>query len=231
MIDSKNLRTEFKNASPSALAVMLIAGMLFAFAAACEADKQTPPVAPAALGAVEECQLSGYVAAPEGVAIRGLDEAMELLRLPPESIVTISGVSEGRLRISRAVSVEEDVLFSNQSKGGEDGGDGWIAAGFLVTGTEPDPAAAAEAANSETVNTEASGEAEAAPPEEAGSVAVYAEIPDGRIVGRLAPYDAVNILGCRGDWAYIEGTGLEGDAIRGWLAPESQCPNPVTSCS
>ena len=35
----------------------------------------------------------------------------------------------------------------------------------------------------------------------------------------------VNIIGCRGDWAQVRYKKFEG-----WLAPESQCANTLTTC-
>ena len=168
-----------------------------------EPDTQTPP--PAAATAVQACNLAGYVAAAEGVVVQGLSPELEITRLPAESIVTITGSSAGRLRIVRAVSVEEETLFTVHKGQGA----GWIAVGYLVTGTEP---------------------ASEAGPGPAPGVPVFAG-PDGAELDRLTPYDAVNILGCRADWAYIEGTSMEGEAVQGWLAPDAQCPNPVSSCS
>lgn len=41
----------------------------------------------------------------------------------------------------------------------------------------------------------------------------------------------LTILGCEGEWALVEFKTEEGKIIKGWIAPEDQCPNPFTSCS
>lgn len=171
--------------------------------------------------AVAECTLTAYVAAPEGIVIEGLSESIELTRLPSGAIVTVSGVSAGRLRISRAVSIEEEILFTSPASGP---GDGWIPAGFVVIATEP--------LKTEREINGQSGDAEVLSASEAGTVPLYKDpAVTGDPVAKLAPYDAVNVLGCRADWAYIEATTPDGDPARGWLAPDAQCGNPVSSCS
>ena len=35
-----------------------------------------------------------------------------------------------------------------------------------------------------------------------------------------------SILGCNGDWLFVKGK----DGKKGWLNPEMQCPNPLTTC-
>ncbi len=187
------------------IASLLIAFGLVACDPAPEQASETPSAVAATAEAVQACSLAGYVAAAEGVVVQGLSPELEITRLPAESIVTITGFSAGRLRIVRAVSVEEETLFTVHKGQGA----GWIAAGYLVTGTEPGSVAA---------------------PGTTSGVPVFAG-PDGAELDRLTPYDAVNILGCRAEWAYIEGTSIEGEAVQGWLAPDAQCPNPVSSCS
>lgn len=48
---------------------------------------------------------------------------------------------------------------------------------------------------------------------------------------RVSAGDRVKVIGCRGEWVLAETT-EEAPAARaqGWLAPQAQCPNPVTSC-
>ena len=66
----------------------------------------------------------------------------------------------------------------------------------------------------------------------AAEIPVYAEASaTSAVTSQLAQYDAVNLLDCRGAWAYVEGTTVEGEPARGWLSPAHQCANPVSSCS
>ena len=151
---------------------------------------------------VQDCNLSGFVVAEAGLTVQGLSAADELALLPAETIVDGTGVSSGRFRVSRATSIEQDVLFES---GPNSPGDGWVPVGMLVTSTEP---------------------------RGAEEIVIYKDADTASApVAQLAPYDAVNMLGCKANWAYIEGTTPEGDPARGWLAPTSQCPNPVTNFS
>ena len=46
------------------------------------------------------------------------------------------------------------------------------------------------------------------------------------VVTRLRPGTSVTLVGCAGGWARIRSGRVEG-----WLSPESQCANPLTTCS
>ncbi len=47
----------------------------------------------------------------------------------------------------------------------------------------------------------------------------------GGIVTKVPAEEEVKLVGCRGGWAKVAYNGKEG-----WLPPESQCGNPVTTC-
>ncbi|MBE9126999.1 MULTISPECIES: SH3 domain-containing protein [unclassified Coleofasciculus] len=58
-------------------------------------------------------------------------------------------------------------------------------------------------------------------------VSVYANASaDSRVMGRIPPATEVKLLGCDQSWALVNYEGL-----KGWIAPEEQCPNPLTTCS
>jgi SH3-like domain-containing protein len=61
-----------------------------------------------------------------------------------------------------------------------------------------------------------------------GAVVPLYEKPDTKspVLTRLQSDAEVVVVGCRGDWVKVNYKGIEG-----WLAPESQCGNPFTSCS
>ncbi|HEY9653697.1 MAG TPA: SH3 domain-containing protein [Coleofasciculaceae cyanobacterium] len=44
-------------------------------------------------------------------------------------------------------------------------------------------------------------------------------------IGRIPPDTSVKLLGCDRAWALVEY-----QALKGWIAPESQCGNPLTTC-
>lgn len=44
-------------------------------------------------------------------------------------------------------------------------------------------------------------------------------------IGRIPPDTSVKLLGCDRTWAFVEY-----QALKGWIAPESQCGNPLTTC-
>lgn len=45
------------------------------------------------------------------------------------------------------------------------------------------------------------------------------------VVGRIPQEKGVKLLGCDQKWALVEYEGL-----KGWIEPEAQCPNPLTTC-
>jgi uncharacterized protein YgiM (DUF1202 family) len=46
-----------------------------------------------------------------------------------------------------------------------------------------------------------------------------------QVIGTIAAEEEVKLTGCKGGWARIQYGNLEG-----WIEPEAQCPNPVTTC-
>lgn len=46
-----------------------------------------------------------------------------------------------------------------------------------------------------------------------------------QVMGIISAEEEVKLTGCKGGWARIQYGNLEG-----WIEPESQCPNPVTTC-
>lgn len=58
------------------------------------------------------------------------------------------------------------------------------------------------------------------------SVSVYSSAnPQSSIVGRIPSQRGAKLLGCDRSWALVEYEG-----IKGWLAPDAQCANPLTTC-
>lgn len=48
-----------------------------------------------------------------------------------------------------------------------------------------------------------------------------------RVLARLAPQEArTSLIGCAGDWVQVRAAGRIG-----WLSPEGQCSNPLTTCA
>jgi len=60
-----------------------------------------------------------------------------------------------------------------------------------------------------------------------GGVSVYTSAnPQSSAVGRIPAATSVKLLGCDRSWAFVEY-----EKIRGWIAPDDQCSNPLTTCS
>jgi SH3-like domain-containing protein len=57
-------------------------------------------------------------------------------------------------------------------------------------------------------------------------VRLYAAARKGSAVGTVPPENEVRVAGCSGDWIKVRYKNLNG-----WLQPEDQCPNPVTTCN
>ena len=58
-------------------------------------------------------------------------------------------------------------------------------------------------------------------------VSVYASADtQSSVIGRIPDQRGVKLLGCDQSWALVEYEGL-----KGWIAREAQCPNPLTTCS
>lgn len=58
------------------------------------------------------------------------------------------------------------------------------------------------------------------------SVAVYQSASNQtEAIGRIPSQRSVKLLGCDRAWAFVEYQGL-----KGWIEPESQCANPLTTC-
>lgn len=45
------------------------------------------------------------------------------------------------------------------------------------------------------------------------------------VMGRIPPATGVKLLGCSQSWALVENEGL-----KGWIEPEAQCGNPLSTC-
>lgn len=45
------------------------------------------------------------------------------------------------------------------------------------------------------------------------------------VVGKIPAEDGTVLISCKGKWVQVKST-----TIKGWLSPEGQCPNPVTTC-
>lgn len=48
---------------------------------------------------------------------------------------------------------------------------------------------------------------------------------NSKVLGLLKAYETVPLLSCQGQWVKVKST-----KGAGWLAPENQCPNSVTTC-
>jgi uncharacterized protein YraI len=58
------------------------------------------------------------------------------------------------------------------------------------------------------------------------SVSVYSSAnPQSSIVGSIPSQRGAKLLGCDRSWALVQYEG-----IKGWLAPDAQCANPLTTC-
>lgn len=57
-------------------------------------------------------------------------------------------------------------------------------------------------------------------------VKLYAAARKGSAVGTVPSENEVKVAGCAGDWIKVRHKNLAG-----WLQPEDQCPNPVTTCN
>jgi SH3-like domain-containing protein len=57
-------------------------------------------------------------------------------------------------------------------------------------------------------------------------VSVYKSASEqSAVMGQIPPQKGVKLLGCSQAWAWVEYQG-----IKGWISPEAQCPNPLTTC-
>jgi SH3-like domain-containing protein len=45
------------------------------------------------------------------------------------------------------------------------------------------------------------------------------------VVGKIPAEDGTAIISCKGKWVQVKSA-----TLKGWLSPEGQCPNPVTTC-
>ncbi|NEQ24078.1 MAG: SH3 domain-containing protein [Microcoleus sp. SIO2G3] len=60
-----------------------------------------------------------------------------------------------------------------------------------------------------------------------GGVSVYQSAnTQSATIGRIPEQTSVKLLSCDRTWALVEYKGL-----KGWIAPEAQCPSPLTTCS
>lgn len=58
------------------------------------------------------------------------------------------------------------------------------------------------------------------------SVTVYSSAnTQSQVIGTIPSQRGTKLLSCDRDWALVEYDGL-----KGWIAPEAQCPNPLTTC-
>ena len=48
--------------------------------------------------------------------------------------------------------------------------------------------------------------------------------------GRFLGERGVTVLGCKEEWLLVEGDSTNNQKIEGWLPPEEQCPNAITTC-
>lgn len=57
-------------------------------------------------------------------------------------------------------------------------------------------------------------------------VSVYASAStESKEIGKISPEKQVKLLGCDRNWVLVQY-----QELKGWISPESQCPNPLTTC-
>jgi SH3-like domain-containing protein len=58
------------------------------------------------------------------------------------------------------------------------------------------------------------------------SVSVYSAVnSQSQVIGTIPSQRGTKLLSCDRDWALVEY-----ESLKGWIAPEAQCPNPLTTC-
>lgn len=184
-----------------------------------EAEQRSQPAAPVeetkvggeaeAAGAPEDtaCEMEGFVADPDPAGLNVRADAsshapvMAKIALDPDgTVVEVVDSRNGWLRLRRVKPMNDDPWPV----------DGWVSGRMIETAIRcpdenpgPDCMAALRAAPS----------------------------PSAEEVKRLAVDTRVRIVGCRNGW--VEAETAESDRSRrsrGWLEPDAQCPNPVTTC-
>jgi len=59
-----------------------------------------------------------------------------------------------------------------------------------------------------------------------GGVSVYTSAnTQGAPIGRIPDSTGVKLLSCEQSWAFVEH-----ESVKGWITPDDQCPNPLTTC-
>jgi SH3-like domain-containing protein len=59
-----------------------------------------------------------------------------------------------------------------------------------------------------------------------GEVSVYPSAnTQGAPIGKIPASTGVKLLSCDQSWAHVEH-----ESLKGWIAPDAQCPNPLTTC-
>lgn len=59
-----------------------------------------------------------------------------------------------------------------------------------------------------------------------GGVFVYPSAnTQGTSIGRIPASTGVKLLSCQQSWAFVEH-----ESVKGWIAPDAQCANPLTTC-
>ena len=152
------------------------------------------------------CDIEAYVNDPDpkGANVRAEPnrDAKIIKRLPKDTMMTISKYKDGWFYLDR-VDAEAETMEAYPVKG-------WIFGKLLGT----------SARHVDRVKTK-----------EGRGAHVYAR-PDkkSKIVGGFEAEAELQLLSCRGKWLEVQGTGIKKKVLRGWIAPESQCPNPYTTC-
>ncbi len=153
------------------------------------------------------CNVNAYVIDPDpaGLNVRTKPENGDVfLQLPPESLLTVVDAEEGWLRLARAESIEGDVLY-DQTK---DKRPAWAFAKLIGTSTRTE------------ISTESFAGAK-----------IYAEPNiNAKILSRALSETGGELLDCSGSWVKVRIGDEHEDTVEGWLAPDGQCPNPVTTC-
>lgn len=107
---------------------------------------------------------------------------------------------------------------------------GWL----LITGAEPTDEEPYEIRG--WVSGQMVGTSLRCPDDEPGPdcmVSLHAERDTSSAVVRKLPLDeTVRVVGCKGKWVEAQTMkGAKAERAKGWLEPDAQCPNPLTSCS
>lgn len=162
---------------------------------------------PAKLFAGEvSCNVEAYVNDPDpkgaNVRVEPNKNAKVIKKLKKDTMIAISKFKDGWLYVDR-VDAEPETWKKYAVKG-------WVVARLLGT----------SARHVDKIATK-----------EGRGAHVYAK-PNrkSKIMGGFEAESELLLLSCRGKWVEVQGPGIKKKLLRGWVAPESYCSNPYTTC-